>query len=151
MLPVRIMITDHGKHPPEKWAEVATDEIIQIATNSSNALLHESLAFRGQLIDLFTKQFAVVMEAEQEAIANKHNHSLHSEAHVEPARQAICALAEGTSFVDHFANPEVQQHIERVCNTHFKSAMLVERLHEESSKGQETPTASRATKVKLTK
>ena len=139
MLPVRIMITDHGKHPPEKWATPATDEIIQISAESSNVLLKESLEFRTKLIDLFTTHFDTVMKAEQHAIANKHNITLHSEPHVQPAADAICALAAGTNFATHFANPEVRQHIENVCNVHFKSAMNIERLHHEDIKAAEIP------------
>lgn len=137
----KMMITTDGKHPPEKWADIAADEIIEISAQAPTTLMKEALEFRDRLHTKLTKHVKDMQDHEQDMIKQgKHSLDLHYETE-ECAKQAIddvCDLAKGTSFETHFIQPHVRAHLEGVCNRTFKSAKLVERHHFHSEKERTT-------------
>lgn len=133
----KMMITADGKHPPQKWADIATDEIIEISAQAPDALMKEAMDFRAKLHDSLTKHVQAMMDHEQECIDDGKHH-LHlpyeTEKYASKVVDEICNLAKGTNFEPHFDQPHVRAHLEGVCNRTFKSAKLVERHHFHSEK-----------------
>jgi hypothetical protein len=135
---LRLLVTPGGKHPPEKWAELAADEIVMISEQAPKTLVQEARAFRDKLVERFTHHHKVMMEHEQEQIAAGH-HDLdlpyETESYAEKVRDEICdKLAKGTSFAEHFMQNHVKTWVEGICNKYFKSAKMVERQHFHSEK-----------------
>jgi hypothetical protein len=135
----KLMITADGKHPPEKWADVAADEIIEISAEAPQALMKEATEFRKKLYTSLTGYIKEMMDHEKTCIAEgKHALHLHyeTEDHAKKAVDEICDIAKGTNFEPHFNQPHVRDHLEAVCNRFFKSAKLVERQHFHSEKSR---------------
>lgn len=142
----RMMITEEGKHPPEKWAQLAADEIIDISAKAPAALVREATEFRVKLVHMMTAHHRTMMEQEQRNIADG-KHAMHlpyeTEDYASEVVNEICKLAKGTSFEEHFKQDEVWSHLEAVCNRNFKSAMLVERHHFHSEKALAAPVSKK--------
>lgn len=135
----RILITNDGKHPASKWAELAADEIIDISAQAPTTLMREAMDFRAQLVDLLTDKIQYMMDFEQTQLnAGKDELDLPYESgeQVDKLTDDICVLAKGTSFGDHFEKDDVHQYLKAVCEKFFQSAMLVERLYHHSEKAQ---------------
>ena|SRR5258708_32550442 len=111
----KMMITADGKHPPEKWAEIAADEIIEISAQAPTTLMKEAMEFRNKLHASLTKHVQYMQEHEQECIEDgKHDHDLpyETEGYAKKVVNEICKLAKGTSFEDHFNQSHVRAHLE---------------------------------------
>lgn len=135
----KMMITVDGKHPPEKWADLAADEIIEISSEAPQALMKEAVTFRKKLYDTLTNHVQAMMDHENDMIAaGKHGLDLpyETEEYSHKVVDEICDLAKGTNFEGHFSQDQVRAHLEGVCNRTFKSAKLVERHHFHSDKNQ---------------
>jgi len=128
----RMLITSGGKHPANKWAEHAADEIVSISEQAPQLLLREAREFRAKLIGLFTKHNQCMMDHEQEQIqAGKHHPDLpyETEDYASKVRDEVCGLAVGSSFAEHFQQEHVRAWVEGICNKYFKSVKMVERQH----------------------
>jgi hypothetical protein len=144
----KMMITADGKHPPEKWADVAADEIIEISAEAPQALIKEATEFRKKLYTSLTEHIKAMMDHEKVCIAKGHHDlNLHyeTEDYASMVVNEICDIAKGTNFESHFCLPHVHNHLEAVCNRIFKSAKLVERQHFHSEK-ERSAHAGRKTK-----
>jgi hypothetical protein len=135
----RVLVTDNGKHPASKWAELAANDIIEISAQAPDTLMREAMLFRAALVAKLTEDHQKMMDHEQDLI-KKGKHSLdlpyETEDHACKVVEDICKLAKGTSFAKHFDKPEVHAHLEFVCNRYFKSAKLVERQHYHTEKAR---------------
>jgi hypothetical protein len=127
-----MIVTNNGKHPAAKWAEMAANELIDIGSQSPDALIKEANTLKVASTAIFEKHHQVMMDHEQDnVLAGKHDMDLpyDSEAQAKLATAEIVTAAKGTSFVDFFNRADTQAKIEKLCNHYFKSAMLVERSH----------------------
>ncbi len=126
----KMMITSTGKHPAEKWAELAADEIIEISDEAPETKVKEAKEFREKLIEMLAVHHQYMMDDEQKRIkAGKHDLNLpyETEEYTKKVVAEICDLAEGYSFEEYIV--DVREELEAVCNRNFKSAKLVERSH----------------------
>ena len=133
---VSLLVTQEGKHPSSKWAELAADELISIGSQSPEALIREATVLKDVAKGIFARHIDIMTNFEQSMIAQgRHDMDLpyESEAQAKMCVADICAAAANTSFGRFFARDEIQEKIEAVCNSYFKSAMLVERSHFHSS------------------
>ena len=62
---VMIYSTDNGNHPPEQWAEMAVNKIIQVGDNSHPVIVDQARAFRDQIHLVLTQYFRSALEAER--------------------------------------------------------------------------------------
>lgn len=133
----KLLVTNEGKHPASKWAELAADDIVEISAQAPTTLMKEAMELRRTLIDLLTRHHQHMMDHEQAQIkAGKHDLDLpyETEEHADNVTDEICGLSQGTSFGEHFKQDHVRAYINGVCNKYFKSAKLVERHHYHSVK-----------------
>jgi hypothetical protein len=128
---VGCMITNGGPHPPEKWASVTAQKIIDISANAPDALYREARAFQAKIEELLVGHHRLAQEHERVALATEGPDRLVTEldtgAYVPDALDDILAAARGTSFAAHFAKPETQVYLARVLREHTHSIMHVER------------------------
>lgn len=127
-----MLVTNNGKHPASKWAEMAANELIDIGSQSPEALIKEAEVLKKTATDIFERHHQVMMNHEQANIADgKHDMDLpyESEAQAKLATSEIVVAAKSTSFTNYFNRADIQAAIEKLCNHYFKSAMHVERKH----------------------
>jgi len=132
----KMMVTNEGKHPASKWAELAADDIVEISAQAPTTLMREAMAFRKGLVELLTHHHQVMIDHEMEEIKNGVDLNAHyeTEDHASNVVDLVCGLAKGSSFEAHFDQDHVKAHIEAVLNKYFKSAKLVERHHYHTEK-----------------
>ncbi len=135
----KILVTNEGKHPAYKWAELAADEIIEISEQAPETLVREAREFRENLVRLLTDHHQQMMDHEQAQIKDG-KHQMHlpleTEEHAEKVVDQIRDIAKGKSFAKHFSQDHVREHLNTICNKYFKSAKLVERQHYHSEQEQ---------------
>jgi len=128
---MQIMITDGGPHPPDKWAQVTTQTILDdITANAPQTGVGEAQDFRRALEELLTDHHGAVQSHERRALEADMAHlatPLDPAPHLERTVQAIVALARQCSFAGYFERPETQEYLRRTIGTHFATAMHVER------------------------
>jgi hypothetical protein len=128
---VGCMITNGGPHPPEKWASVTAQKIIDISANAPDALYREARAFQAKIEELLVGHHRLAQEHERAALATAGTTRLVADidtsGHVPDALDDVLAAARGTSFAAHFAVPRVQQYVERVLHEHTHDIMYLER------------------------
>jgi hypothetical protein len=133
----KVMITAEGKHPPEKWAELISDEIVDISADAEETKMKEAMNFKGEIAAALVKHVRAMTDHEQEQIqAGNHDLDLpyETEDYAADVVDEICGLAKGKSFEAHFQKPDIQVRLSACINRNFKSAKLVERHHFHSEK-----------------
>lgn len=127
---IRFLVTNNGVHPPEKWAEIITDDLMEISANAPDALLREANQFRQNLLAMFTEQVAKAQACEKEHCKHEKVDELlpyDTDDHVEETFGRLLEIAGTTSFATHFEQPHVVEHVRKVINQKLSSAMRVER------------------------
>jgi hypothetical protein len=128
---VGCMITNGGPHPPEKWASVTAQKIIDISANAPDALYREARDFQAKIEELLVAHHRLAQQHERAALATEGPARLVTEldtsAHAPDALDDILAAARGTSFAAHFAKPETQVYLARVLHEHTHHIMHIER------------------------
>ena len=49
VMAVEVATTENGGHPPEFWAKLATDRIVQVSEDAHPAIREQALAFRSKV------------------------------------------------------------------------------------------------------
>jgi hypothetical protein len=126
MAQMRLLITDNGTHPPEKWAEVIADDLIQIEPTASAESAQAGLALRHAMIAELIPVFADAQAAEREG---RHGQECHCSPHVDALSEAVKRAANKSPFGKHFRQPHVLERIRTVCGIHTETAMQIEAEH----------------------
>lgn len=139
---MRPMITNGGSHPPDKWADVTTDtivDLIQVEDDSNSpeaaAARQAKRGLRDTLFDIFNTSFAAVQKVSRDevqkikdtakAIANAEG-PIDVTPHMAVTAKLDAALA-ATPFAAHFAKPEVKQVLHQIVGQHIANAIDIER------------------------
>jgi hypothetical protein len=128
---VGVLITDGGVHPPETWAEVTANQIIDISRTAKGALLEEAEGFRSRIVQALVGYHRLVQEYEREQLSKDDRHMLSKldpTPHIDDPVEDIVRLGRGTSFAQHLAKPETQDYLRRLVGGHFCTVMHIERL-----------------------
>lgn len=131
MAQMRILITDGGTHPPEKWAEVIADDLVEIAPTASAEKVQAGQQLRYALIAELIPAIADAQNAEKEG---RHGKSCHCGPHVDAMSKAINKVANASLFKDHFKRDTVQDRIRLVCGIHSATMMQEEAEHKQAKK-----------------
>lgn len=129
MAQMRILITDGGTHPPEKWAEVIADDLIEIAPTASAEMVQAGQQLRYALISELIPAIADAQDAEKNG---RHGKSCHCDPHVTAMNKAINKVANLSRFKDHFKRDAVQERIRLVCGIHSATMMKEEAEHKKA-------------------
>lgn len=133
----RILTTDNGKHPPDKWAAFTADDLISVDGNSDKAAAGHRL--KADIIDLLTKSFDAVQKTEMERLAadpgTQYASPITPEIDtVEEVVDAIVALADKTSFASFYQGPGRREAVTDVIRHHLALAIDIERSHHADQK-----------------
>jgi len=147
---VGVMITDGGAHPPELWAEVTADQLIDISAQAPETRVAEAREFRARIVSVLAGYHAEVQRIEREALDREGCARLmlapEESMLLDGAVNELVDAARGYSFADHFKRPEVQDYVRAVLAGHFASSVHVERsLHADANPDDERAVAFRAT------
>ncbi len=128
----KILITDGGPHPAEKWAVITAGAIIDVAESArGKPSAIEGRKLELKIIDILEGHHAKVQEHERGAI-KKHGvarleHPIDPTEHLDTPFDEIVAAAKGTMFESYFAKPEVRDSLRNVLGQHFATSMHIER------------------------
>lgn len=104
----RIMITDHGTHPPEFWAQVSAEQICPISDNVTGARRIAALKLQAEIAVALEAHHTSLHEEEHAALAadsTYHLEEVHPDNCVDLADKALAdiqAAAVGTEWQEHF-------------------------------------------------
>ncbi len=128
---IGFMITNGGPHPPEKWADVtarAITDLIVIEPTAPTQAIVDKREFEMALFKLLIEQHRHTQDRARNALAAE-GHVHHQLAHdrASAVAEKVAALAHGTRFAEHFANPEVKAFVHNVIGQHFADSVHIER------------------------
>jgi hypothetical protein len=113
-MPLIFLKTDHGAHPPEKWALATAHNLVLIAPNSDMLIQRAASELQFKVADALVKHYRNLQEAEAGALA------LHGDDHlatpidplpyVDAALADVVAAAKGTSWEEKFKSTERREH-----------------------------------------
>lgn len=130
---IGFMVTNGGPHPPSKWADMTTRQIVDLIVIEPSApaqAVIDKRQFETDLFKLLLELHENAQDSERTAIRHRGEHLL---TPVDPREKAtaaasrITALASSTPFAAHFAKPEVQTFLRDVLAQHFGDSMHIER------------------------
>jgi hypothetical protein len=101
----RVMVTNHGTHPPELWAHVAAEQIAPISPDLTGARRRAAMALQTKIVEALEVHHGKVHADEAEKLAADPAHA-DAEPHSTPYLDAIMSdiqnAAAGTDWQDHF-------------------------------------------------
>lgn len=133
----KIMITNGGPHPADKWADVTTDSIISLIQIPDDSVTPEAAQARQVKRDLTAKLFAIfnkhhgdhqkdeidALNADPERLMAAHDPS----DRVEAVMKEVNAVLSATPFAKHFAQDDVQTVIRNTIGQHLVDVAHIER------------------------
>lgn len=138
----RIMITNGGAHPSDKWAAItasAITDLIQIDENSASpAAIAARLAkprLELDLVDIFNTYHANVQANERKLLDDNGDQQLLGDPNdgfldtPTEAAEAVATAAAKTPFAAHFADPAVKKIIAGIVADHFSKVVDIERSY----------------------
>lgn len=144
---MKLMVTNGGPHPADKWADTTTEailDLIQIDDDSTSpqaaAARQVKRELRGTLFNIFMPHFDGVQSKERGDLKKakvskvQERYSDEVKAHFEGGimAQVEQALA-ATPFAGHFAKAEVHDVLFRIVGQHTANALHIERQWHEAA------------------
>lgn len=128
----RILVTDNGPHPPEKWAMTTAEMLVDIdPTNMDGPRLMQAQKLQLAVAEALVPHHTMVQSDEKSNIAANADHisTPHDvEQYLDRAVDDIVAASRDTLWAAHFAEPDVQSAIKQTLRSHFATAQHIERL-----------------------
>lgn len=132
----RLLKTDHGPHPADKWAVFTAEEIFDTSKLTNVG------PWGGRLLDARRVQLAIAtaLEAVHRKVETAEVDALTADgtariaaphdgaAYVEEGIAAVLGAIKGSEWEGHFGRPEVQEEVRQVLAHHFITAQHVQRL-----------------------
>lgn len=151
---VSFMITNNGSHPPDKWAEMTADTIVDTLlvdahpNDASDAAIDARAAkrkLRVSLFEIFNSHHSSVQGHERgecakckkpQDAAARALAAIDVTPHMSIMNQVAAAFA-STPFAGHFAKPKVLEVVQKIVGQHTANVMHIERRwhHDKMSKG----------------
>ncbi len=131
MMQPTILITDGGPHGADKWAVVTAGQIISIAAGSESAGAIAGRRLELQVLDILERHYGSLQTGERGKLTAEGDDRIAAPLGggdlCEPVVDEIIAAAAASVFVEHFAKPEVREHIHTLLHTHADNALAIER------------------------
>jgi hypothetical protein len=142
---MQFLITNNGSHPPDKWAELTANNILNLVEISEDVtddpvlLSARSAGRRAKanllpvLFNIFEEEFDRVQKAECKCLKD-HGHE-HLTSKCDPAADAAAILKRvqlalsSTPFGEHFAKPEAEDVLRRMIAQYVGNVMHIERSY----------------------
>jgi hypothetical protein len=144
---VGIMVTNHGSHPPEKWAaesaqQIADIIVIEPSSPAYDAMLQAKSKLTSDLEAALVKDFTDVQDEAKATLAKDGDKALNTpiENDLDGAVATVLAVTDASIFASHYRKPEVQAFIKSTLHSHFTSVKQIERSWH-ADKNPNTPEA----------
>lgn len=133
----QIMVTNGGPHPPESWAEVTSNWIVQdlIPVDPAHPDAAKWRLARDEL-EMKLRKALVSHHANTQDYARRKlkqvghdrlSHEPDAGPHVDDAMAAIVEAAKGTPFEAHFTTDKVAEYCRKTLGQHFRTVDHIER------------------------
>lgn len=141
---MKMMITNGGPHPADKFADVSTESILDLIQIAEDAISGEATAarkakrdLRPVLFDIFNTHHESVQYLENSECQKVKKHAeAHARAHapvdVTPhlsVMDEVAAALAATPFAAHFAKPEVIEVVKQIVARDTANVMHIERRY----------------------
>lgn len=134
---VGILVTNHGSHPPHKWAAETAAQIADVIVIDPTSIVFDSMSaaksqFQEDLEKALVASHGTVQSHEADALqehgADRYDHPIAPEDdHINEAVAAVSAVADKTMFASHFRKPDVQAFVRSTLHSHFATVRQIER------------------------
>jgi hypothetical protein len=127
----RILVTNGGAHPPEKWAMTTAEQIFDIGTGVAGDRLIQAQKFQLIIAEALMPHYEKAQTAERSKLAEDSNYIFAAPdgaAYADEAVKAIVAASQNTPWQAHFAKADVQEAARIVIADHFHTSQHSERL-----------------------
>ena len=140
----KILVTNGGAHPPEKWAMTTAESVFDIGTGVAGDRLIQAQKFQLTIAEILMPHHEKVQATERSKLTADPNCLMAPPDGVDFADDVIkdiVTAAKNTPWQAHFANPAVQAAARDVIIDHFHTSQHAERLwfadrHPESEAAQ---------------
>lgn len=143
----RIMITDGGPHPPEFWAQVMAEEIMDLAQsgltpwnipdepqtpvrNADPMRSSQALRLQAGLLEALTPHFDGCITAEREKLQEDMAHllsELGAPEHAANSVKSVHQTLDGSLWHGHFAAEDAERFLYEYLHRNLRSAQHIER------------------------
>lgn len=123
----RLMITNHGTHPPEFWAQVTAEQVAPIGPDVTGHRRIAALVVQSRIMEALEAHHTALHAAEQAGTSQLAAHPDLVADEAEAALRDVVAAAAGSEWEAHFARPEVQATARDEIARMFASHQHVER------------------------
>lgn len=127
---VGVMITNGGPHPPDKWAEMTANQIVQVSPTADSPMAIAARALEAKIKDALEGHHARVQTIERDLLDKDEERlaaMIDPSRHLDIAVKAVVDAANGTMWQTHFAEPQIQEYVKRLLAQHFATVMDIER------------------------
>lgn len=126
----RILVTNGGAHPPEKWAMTTAEQIFDIGTGVAGDRLIQAQKFQLTIAEILLPHHEKVQSTERTKLSDDASYlitPLSGAAYADDVIKDIVTAAKNTPWQSHFASPEVQAAAREVITQHFHTSQSAER------------------------
>jgi hypothetical protein len=127
----RILITNGGAHPPEKWATSTAERIFDIDSIVAGERRIQAQKFQQSLAALLQPHYQKVQTTERSRLDEDARNMLAPydvQGYLDGIMKDIITLTKGTPWQDHFARPEVLAMTREVIGGDIATEQHVERM-----------------------
>ncbi len=130
---VKVLATDHGPHPADKWAEATASMLVEIADHLSGERRAAAVKLQAAVIDILEGHHRTAQDGERAKLAehglDRLAHPLDPEDHLslDEVVADIVAAAKGSPWEADFSKPEAVAHIRALVGEHLARNAWIER------------------------
>ena len=127
----RIMITNGGSHPPEKWAMVTAERIFDIGGSVAGDRLIQAQKLQLAIAEVLMPHHEKIQSTERTKLDEDSKHLLaptDATDYLDDIMDDIVKVSKGTPWQDHFKRPEVQDAARRIIMADIATVQHVERM-----------------------
>lgn len=131
----RIMITNHGTHPPELYAQMLSEQLVSVGNAVVGKRRQTALAMQAKIADAMEVHHKSIRDDEHAALqarVDHHETEAHPDHNADRAQAAMADVVEaakGTEWEMQFADPVFQEQAHAEIARHFATHQHVERSH----------------------
>lgn len=129
MAEFQLLVSEHGTHTPDQWAVATTKQVFPVEdAKFTGDKLVDAHRKELALIELFSKHHAWHQSDEKTKLAANAEHIVSPlKTDAKSIVSKVIEIMDGSSWQDHFSQPEVQSAVESVISSHTLTNRDVER------------------------
>jgi hypothetical protein len=127
----RILITNGGPHPPEKWAMTTAERIFDIGSTITGDRLLQAQKFQIAIAEVLLPHHDKIQTTERQKLSDNTKNILAPykvTSYLDAIMKDIKRIAKGTPWQKHFATPAVVAAVRNVIAGDIATELHVERL-----------------------